>query len=228
MLWRRRCSTAADSLVLVPDEVSATQAAVAGLAAVAAHDLVAALDLSPDDVVLVGGATGGVGAFAVQLAARSGATVLGTARPGGATEFVRSLGAAAAVDHTSDLAAAVAAAAPDGITAVVHAAGDSTALGALLPAGGCLVSTVSATADAVGRTDITVTPVMAVATPNLVADLLAAIAAGELVVPVARIHDLGTATQALTDFTSPKLGKLLVVTDPHPSARRGVQQADQG
>ena len=61
----------ADSLVRVPDGVSAAQAAGAGLAAVAAHDLVAALDLSPDDVVLVSGATGGVGAFAVQLAART-------------------------------------------------------------------------------------------------------------------------------------------------------------
>ena len=96
---------------------------------------------------------------------------------------------------------------------MVHAAGDPTALGALLPAGGRLVSTVGATADAVGRTDLTVTPVMAVATPDLLADLLAAVAAGELVVPVAATHDLDTATQALTDFGSPKLGKLLVVTD---------------
>ena len=203
----------AESLVRVPDGVSATQAAGAGLAAVAAHALVAALDLSPEDVVLGSGATGGVGAFAVQLAARSGATVLATARPGEATDFVRGLGATATVDHTGDLAAAVAAAAPNGLTAVVHAAGDPAALGALLPAGGRLVSTVGATADSVGRADITVIPVMAVATPGLIANNLAAIAAGELVVPVSGTHDLDTATQALTDFGSPKLGKLLVVTD---------------
>ena len=203
----------AESLVPVPDEVSATQAAGAGLAAVAAHDLVAALDLSPEDVVLVSGATGGVGAFAVQLAARSGATVLGTARPGESADFVRSLGATDVVDHTGDLAGAVAAAAPDGLTTVVHAAGDPAALGALLAAGGRLVSSVGATAEAVGRADVTVIPVMAVATPDLLADNLAAVAAGELVVPVAAIHNLDTATQALIDFGSPKLGKLLVVTD---------------
>ena len=202
----------ADSLVRLPDGVSATQAAGAGLAAVAAHDLVAALDPSPEDVVLVSGATGGVGGFAVQLLARRGATVLATARPGEATDFVRSLGATAAVDHTGDLAAAVAAAAPDGLTAVVHAAGDPAVLAALLPAGGRLVSAVGATAEAVGRADLTVIPVTAVATPDVLADNLAAIAAGELVVPVAGTHDLDRATQALTDFASPKLGKLLVVT----------------
>jgi NADPH:quinone reductase-like Zn-dependent oxidoreductase len=107
-------------LTAQPAEVSSVQAAAAGLAAVTAHDLIAALALTEADVVLVSGATGGVGAYAVQLASAGSALVLATARPGEASDFVRGLGADAAIDYTGDLAAAVRAAAPEGVTAVVH------------------------------------------------------------------------------------------------------------
>ena len=114
----------------VPDGVTAEQAAAVGLAAVMANDLLDALSLGTDDVVLVAGATGGVGAYAVQLVAATGATVAATARPGDQTEFVRRLGAADVADHTGDLEPAVREVAPEGVTAVVHAAGDATALAA--------------------------------------------------------------------------------------------------
>ena len=52
---------------------------LAGTAALAAVDAVAPL---PGQTVLISGATGDVGAFAVQLAAASGAYVISTARPG--------------------------------------------------------------------------------------------------------------------------------------------------
>ena len=202
----------AGSLVAVPSGVSAEQAAGLGLAAVTAHDLVAALDLTSEDVVLVAGATGGVGAFAVQLSGQAGATVLATARPESA-DFVLGLGATHPVDQTGDLAAAVSAVAPGGITAVIHAAGDATAQAALLPAGGRLASALGATAEAVGRDDITVTSVTGTATLPLLGMLLDAVANGGLRVPIARTYPLGSAAQAITDFGAPKTGKLVVVTD---------------
>jgi NADPH:quinone reductase-like Zn-dependent oxidoreductase len=200
----------AASLVVVPASVSPVQAAAIGLAGVAATDLVAALEITAADVVLVAGATGGVGAFAVQLAAATGATVLATARPGEPSDFVRALGASVAVDHTADLAAAVSAAAPDGITAVVHAAGDPAALAALLRPKGRLASALGATYEQVGRQDVSVTAVLATATPEKVRSLLDAVEAGSLRVPVAHLYPFDQAARALADFSGHKLGKLVV------------------
>ncbi len=197
-------------LTAQPAGVSSVQAAGAGLAAVTAHDLITALALTEADVVLVSGATGGVGAYAVQMASADGALVLATARPGEASDFVRGLGADAAIDYTGDLAAAVRAAAPEGVTAVVHAAGDVAALAALLNPDGRLVSALGATAEQAGRDDITVTGVMAMAEPEKFAALLAGVAAGTLKVPVARSYPLDQATQALADFGGHKLGKLVI------------------
>ena len=60
------------------DLATAGAAPLAGIAAIAAID---ALELSEGDKVLIVGATGGVGSFAVQLAARAGATVVAPALP---------------------------------------------------------------------------------------------------------------------------------------------------
>ncbi|HEY0260598.1 MAG TPA: NADP-dependent oxidoreductase [Lacisediminihabitans sp.] len=72
----------------ISDEIASTLP-VAGLTAVAA---VAAVRPGAGDTLLVGGAAGGVGVFAVQLARLRGAQVLGTGSP--STEsFLRDLGA---------------------------------------------------------------------------------------------------------------------------------------
>ena len=205
-----RVTAAASTVTAVPASVTSAQAAAVGLAGVTAADLVAALDVSADDVVLVSGATGGVGAFTVQLAAARGARVIATARPGAASEFVRGLGATHVVDFTGDLAAAVRAVAPDGVTKAAHAAGDPTTLAALLTSGGRLASVLGAAGDQVGRDDLTVTPVMAAYSPQKLADLLDMVAAGRLSVPVAATHTLDNATAALSDFGEPKLGKIVV------------------
>jgi len=200
----------ADRVVKVPDGVTPQQAAAAGgLASVGALDVVDALSLTSDDVVLVSGATGGVGVFAVQLAAATGATVLGTARPDFAASL-RELGAAHTVDFTSDLATAANEAAPDGITAVVHAAGDPAELGQLLRPGGRLASLVGATAEQVGRDDVTVIPVLAVDTVEKVRELVGKVAAGDLEVPISQTFPLENAAAAIDAFGSPKFGKLVV------------------
>lgn len=95
----------------------------------------------PGETVLIAGATGGVGALAIQHAAAAGARVIATARPGVATDFVRQLGAAEAVDYTGDLSGQVRAVAP-GVPAVVHLAGDGAQLAGLLTPDGRLASTI--------------------------------------------------------------------------------------
>jgi NADPH:quinone reductase-like Zn-dependent oxidoreductase len=200
----------AAAVTAVPAGVSAVFAAAVGLAGITALDAVDALNVGDEDVLLISGATGGVGAFAVQIAAARGARVLATALPGAASEFVRRLGAEAAVDYTGDLAAAVQAVAPEGVTTVLHAAGDPTVLAGLLIAGGRLASIVGATAEQAGRADVTVTGVMGSFTPDRLHGLLEQVGAGTLTVPVAATHPLADAAAALTSFGAGKLGKIMV------------------
>ncbi|MFB7719914.1 NADP-dependent oxidoreductase [Nocardia sp. NPDC056100] len=71
------------------DDRTAATLSIAGSTASAALDV---LDLGPQDTVLIGGAGGGVGVFAVQLARIAGARVIGTGSPSTA-EYLRDLGA---------------------------------------------------------------------------------------------------------------------------------------
>jgi NADPH:quinone reductase-like Zn-dependent oxidoreductase len=71
------------------DDRTAATLSIAGSTAAAVLDI---LQLGPKDTVLIGGAGGGVGVFAVQLARLAGARVIGTGSPSSA-EFLRSLGA---------------------------------------------------------------------------------------------------------------------------------------
>lgn len=78
-------------LVRKPDALGFETAGALGVVGRTAMASVAALGLRPGDTVLVGGAAGGVGVLAVQLAVRSGATVIGTASPEN-HEFLETLG----------------------------------------------------------------------------------------------------------------------------------------
>jgi NADPH:quinone reductase-like Zn-dependent oxidoreductase len=208
-----RFTVAASDVSAVPAGVSAVQAAAVGLAGLTALDVVTALDLGPDDVVLVSGATGGVGTYAVQLAARSGARVIATARPGPGDDTVRGLGAQDVVDHTGDVPAGVRALTADGVTAVVHAAGEPGPLGTLLAPGGRLVSVLGADEAAVGRDDVAVTGVVTESTAAKLTELLDAVATGTLTVTIAATFPLNRAGDALAAFGSSKVGKI-VVTAP--------------
>ncbi|SNT64527.1 NADPH:quinone reductase [Asanoa hainanensis] len=90
-------------LVRVPDGLDLASAATAPLNAVTAHQALAMLSLADASTVLVTGASGGVGGFAVQLAAQRGHRVLA-----GAThddeEWVAALGAAEVIARSTDLA----------------------------------------------------------------------------------------------------------------------------
>ncbi|MFF4122413.1 NADP-dependent oxidoreductase [Microbispora rosea] len=107
-----------------PDGVDDRTAATLTIAGRTASAALAAVAPGPDDTVLIGGAAGGVGVFAVQLARIAGARVIGT---GSATssDFLRDLGAEP-VAYGDGLADRVRALAPGGVTAAVDLHGTET------------------------------------------------------------------------------------------------------
>jgi len=108
-----------------PDGVDDRTAATLTIAGRTASAALAVVELGPDDTVLIGGAAGGVGVFAVQLARIAGARVIGT---GSATsaDFLRELGAEPVV-YGEGLADRVRALAGRGITAAIDLHGTETA-----------------------------------------------------------------------------------------------------
>ncbi|MFO0588133.1 MAG: NADP-dependent oxidoreductase [Polyangiaceae bacterium] len=118
-------ATAANEAHHAPDGVDDRTAAALTIAGRTAYAALAVVPLGPDDTVLIGGAAGGVGVFAVQLARIAGARVIGT---GGATsaDFLRDLGAEP-VAYGDGLADRVRALAPRGITAALDLHGTETA-----------------------------------------------------------------------------------------------------
>ncbi|WP_342022667.1 NAD(P)-dependent alcohol dehydrogenase [Arthrobacter citreus] len=95
-----------EKLALKPAGLDFEQAAVVPLSGLTALQALDAAKVAPGMKVLVLGAAGGVGSFAVQMARAAGAEVTGACSAGKA-EFVRSLGAAVTIDYTrEDFAAA--------------------------------------------------------------------------------------------------------------------------
>lgn len=92
----------ADSLVPLPDGLDPLDAASLPCAGLTAWDcLVQRAHLSAGQDVLVQGAAGGVGSFAVQIAKRLGARVIATASPANA-DYLAGLGADHVVDYNAE------------------------------------------------------------------------------------------------------------------------------
>jgi len=130
----------AENASLIPGNLNMDQAAVLpsdGLTALKGLEDV--LRLQPDESVMIFGASGGIGHLAVQLAKRLGARVFAVASGEDGVNFVKTLGADAAVDgHSDKVLAAAREFAPDGIdAALVTAGGEATdrALSAIRPDG---------------------------------------------------------------------------------------------
>jgi NADPH:quinone reductase-like Zn-dependent oxidoreductase len=118
-------SIAANEVHHTPDGVDDRTAATLTIAGRTASAALVVVKPGPDDTVLIGGAAGGVGVFAVQLARIAGARVIGT---GSATsaDFLRELGAEPVV-YGDGLVDRVRALAPRGITAAIDLYGTETA-----------------------------------------------------------------------------------------------------
>lgn len=106
----------------MPTSVGFAEASAIPLAGLTAYQAVAEkIGLRSGETVLVHGASGGVGTFAVQIAAALGGRALGTASAGSA-EHLRGLGAEH-VEYGDGLADRVRALAPEGVDGVVDLVG---------------------------------------------------------------------------------------------------------
>ncbi len=95
-------STAEDNLVLKPADVTFEQAApIATSASAALHGLRDAGNVRSGQKVLINGASGGVGTFAVQIAKSYGAEVTGVCSTRN-VDLVRSIGADHVIDYTQE------------------------------------------------------------------------------------------------------------------------------
>jgi NADPH:quinone reductase-like Zn-dependent oxidoreductase len=185
----------------IPDDVTDEQAAALPVAAVAALGSLELLGTGPGQVLVVTGAAGAVGGYAVQIAKHRGAHVIATVRSG--ADEARRLGANEVFESGSgDVVAAILAAHPDGVDAVLDNVSDPVATrrdAELLGAGRRLVSTVHAADESwfAGR-QITATnisgPTNPLASPAGLAELAGLVADGTV---QARVRDVVPLEDAL-------------------------------
>lgn len=182
--------------------LSADVAAALPTAGMTALGMVEALDLRPGRTVLIVGATGGVGAFAVQLAAARGAEVIATARAD-ADRWIRTLGASQTIDYTSeDVAESVRKNRPDGVDAFLDLTRDPagfTTHAALVRDGGAAISaTFTAPPELLGSDRIGVGNFMMQDKPGLLARITEEVCSGRISVPIGRTLTLEQVPDALT------------------------------
>jgi len=114
-----------------PTNATMLEAGALGIAATAALTAVEAIDPQPGETVLIVGATGGVGGYALQLAAARGAYVIATSRPED-EERLRGYGASDTIDYkNTDVAATIRERYPDGVTGLIDSVNQPDGLNAM-------------------------------------------------------------------------------------------------
>jgi NADPH:quinone reductase-like Zn-dependent oxidoreductase len=173
-----------------PEGVDDKTAATLDIAARTASAALAAIDPGDGDTVLIGGAAGGVGVFAIQLARLAGAKVIGTASES-SFEYLRSLGAEP-VRYGEGLAERVRATAPGGITAATDLYGTEAVDAAReLGVPDDRISTIAARVDGVTAVS------GAQAAPGTLEHVAELVATGQLVVPIAATYPVEQIREAV-------------------------------
>jgi NADPH2:quinone reductase len=190
--WAELIAVSAErSIARAPQGVDLAVSGAAPLAGITALACIDAIDPQPGERVLIVGASGGVGSFAVQLAAKAGATVIAPALPED-EEYLRGLGAAELVarGETPEADAVV-----DLVSYAPADYGDAR-----------VASPLNAAGDGPGRSNVMADPT----TENL--DRLAALLAdGTLTVPIQAGYELGRAPEALQALaTTHTQGKIAI------------------
>jgi NADPH:quinone reductase len=191
-------------LIVVPEDnfvarkpagVNLAAAGAAPLAGITALSALDALGVSEGDTVLVVGANGGVGSFAVQLAANAGATVIAPALRED-EDYLRELGVSEVLERDADVAALVHERYPEGIEALldlVSYAPEGFATHAdVLKDDGRGASSLSAAGEGAGRHNVGAMP-----TQDNLERLGRMLEAGTLKVPIQNTYSLDQAGEAL-------------------------------
>jgi NADPH:quinone reductase-like Zn-dependent oxidoreductase len=200
--------TPADALWHTPDGISDEVASTLPVTGHTAAAALAAIGLRSGDTVLIGGAAGGVGVFAVQLAKLAGATVIGTASEG-TFEFLRQLGAEP-VAYGAGLADRVRTLASGGVTAATDLFGTEAAETALtLGVPPERISTIAAGPNPPAG----VRPTGAIdAGPDALEQITDAILVGKITVPIAAAFPIEQIREAVTLQTGRRVHGKIVIT----------------
>jgi NADPH:quinone reductase-like Zn-dependent oxidoreductase len=204
--WAERIAVPQEiSIGAAPEGVDTLTVGAAPLSGITAMMSIDALELSEGDTVLIVGATGGVGSFAVQLAARAGATVVAPALPEDEA-YLRELGVSDVVPRDTDLSAGARERHPGGFDAVLNLVSfEPDGFADLLADGGRLASPLGVAGEGPGRTNVMAAPT----TENL--HLAGLLADGTVRVPIQATFELAQASDALTALgTTHTQGKLAI------------------
>jgi NADPH:quinone reductase-like Zn-dependent oxidoreductase len=204
----------------IPDSLGIAQAAALPTAAMTALLCVDAAAAFPLITVVVNGATGGVGSFAVPLLAKRGATVVATAHDDGIAH-VLSRGATTAIDYRREkLADGVKERFGGGIDSVIDLVsremGTLDALARLVRPSGTVVSTLGAAdIDAFRSRNVRATNILLHPSAELLARVTKAVDAGDLPPAPLRAYPLERVDEALAELRRGHVhGKLILATSP--------------
>jgi len=200
--WADRLVAPARLVAEKPDNASWAEAAAFPVPALTAEQVVSeALDVQPDETILVNGAGGVTGRMIVELAAQRGATVIATASQRSAAR-VTALGAAVVLDPRDPEwpTRARDAAGSSGIRAAANAArgGEADALRALVDGG--RLATITGAPPAIERR-IGIANLYVRADGEQLRRLAASLADGKLHVDIAASYPLTAAVEALARAT---------------------------
>lgn len=205
----------ANDVAPLPAGVTMEQAAALGWDALTAlTGLDDVLHLQPGDMLMIIGASGGIGHLAVQLAQRMGARVFAVASGDDGVALAQRLGAEAAINgRAEDVLAAATAFAPQGIAAALVTAGGplvQRALGAVRDGGRIAVPN-GVTPMPAGRSGVHLSTYDAIRGPDATARLHRLIGAAPFAVHVSQTFALERAADAHRTLAQHYLGKLALV-----------------
>jgi NADPH:quinone reductase-like Zn-dependent oxidoreductase len=199
-----------DQLTAKPDAVSWEVAGSLFVASMAAYACVDAVAPQSGEVVVVSGAAGGVGSIAVQLAARSGASVIGLASERN-HPWLRARGVVH-VAYGEGQAERIRAAAGGQVDAFIDAFGNGYVdLAIELGVPAKRINTIIDYA-AVERLGVHGAGTHSIATSELLGEILGLVADGSLEVPIARTFALGEVREAFRELAQRRThGKIVLL-----------------
>jgi len=189
----------AGDLARKPEKVSWEVAGGLYVAGVTAWGAVHAVRPEEGETVVISGAAGGVGSLAVQLARRTGATVIGLASEGN-HEWLKSRGVIP-VAYGDGVADRIRAAAPGGVDAFIDTYGGGyVELALALGVAAGRIDTIADYAAAAKRGVKTDGGAEAGPGAKVLAELAGLIAGGHLEVPIANVYPLAQVREAYTEL----------------------------
>lgn len=193
-----------ENIAVAPDTIPAVALTTFGLNGLTAYQLVERANLAEGTTVLVTGAAGGVGGFAVELAALKGARVFAAASED-EEDVVLGFGAEARVARDAN-PGAVRELVPDGVDVVLDTASVHASIGAVKDGGMWLTVVQPAEAER----DIEVKRVGVKPNAEQLEKIVQLVADGKLSVRVESTYDVAHAVDAYTEFAKRHHGRVVL------------------